>query len=400
VKNATFRGVSVLSGLALAGSLGAACTSSIGPAISADGGLAPPDAANLDASAALADASLPTDGSALDGSFSPLAPDAATADAGLADALPPLDVVVPVLPPTTATMTGPGLDTCGVTPGPCAQTLGVPGGTYAVSISSGTPATVSPYRLDKFKVTVGRFRKFTEAWLGGWRPAAADGKHVHVNGGRGLARTEGGFEAGWQSAWNGWVGSRSEAQQPLTSLDASTWNTSLACTGTIGTSYAAWTPTAASHESWPINCVSWYEAQAFCIWDGGFLPSEIEWDFAVVGGTEGRSFPWGAGAVDPTRALYGVQQLAPVGLKPAGDGRWGHSDMLGMLSEFVYDVSVTNYAANCTDCAHDSVNGMRTTRGTNFRSSDTTLGFVTGIGRSGLNVGQRAYHVGFRCARP
>jgi formylglycine-generating enzyme required for sulfatase activity len=269
-----------------------------------------------------------------------------------------------------------------------------------VSIDALTPATVSPYRLDKYKVTVGRFRKFAEAWLGGWRPAESTGKHLHVNGGRGLARTEGGFEAGWQSTWNGWIGTPSQASQPLATLDAATWNTGLACTGTIGTTYAAWTATPGVRESWPINCVNWYEAQAFCIWDGGFLPSEIEWDFAAVGGTEGRRFPWGSASTDTTRALYGVQQLTPVGLKPAGDARWGNSDMLGMLSEFVYDVRVTQYAANCTDCAHDSVNGERTIRGTNFRSSDATLNFVTGIGRSGLNVGQRGYHVGFRCARP
>jgi formylglycine-generating enzyme required for sulfatase activity len=54
------------------------------------------------------------------------------------------------------------------------------------------PATISSFRLDRFEVTVGRFRKFTAAWDGGFRPAAGAGKHGHLNGGQGLAASAGG----------------------------------------------------------------------------------------------------------------------------------------------------------------------------------------------------------------
>jgi formylglycine-generating enzyme required for sulfatase activity len=37
------------------------------------------------------------------------------------------------------------------------------------------------------------------------------------------------------------------------------------------------TSSAGSKENLPINCVNWWESYAFCIWDGGFLPSEAEW---------------------------------------------------------------------------------------------------------------------------
>jgi formylglycine-generating enzyme required for sulfatase activity len=379
----------------------AACTSDVGPASPIDAGYTSPDAASLDAAslpdvwapdASLPDASLPVDSGAV--------VDAASSDAGLADALPPLDVFVPILPPTTAAMTGPGLDTCGSTPGSCAATVRLPGGTYDVRIDPATPATVSSYRLDTYKVTVGRFRKFTEAWLGGWRPAEGAGKHLHTNGGRGLARVEGGFESGWQSAWNGWVGAPSQAPQPLTSLDAGTWSANLACRSATGPAAATWSAVAGTRESWPMNCATWVEAQAFCIWDGGFLPSEIEWDFAAIGGSEGRTFPWGTDPVSPARALYAAQQLEPVGSRPAGVGRWGHAEMLGTLGEFVMDSRVTSYASRCVDCAHESTTRDRTTRGTNFRSSAVTVTAVSSVGRSGMELDIRSDAYGFRCARP
>ena len=63
------------------------------------------------------------------------------------------------------------------------------------------PATVSGFRLDKYLVTVGRFRQFVEAWNGGagYLPAAGSGKHTHLNGGQGLANSgaAGTYETGW-----------------------------------------------------------------------------------------------------------------------------------------------------------------------------------------------------------
>ena len=56
---------------------------------------------------------------------------------------------------------------------------------------------------------------------------------------------------------------------------------------------ATWTNTEGSQENLPINGVNWYEAYAFCIWDGGFLPSEAEWVYAAAGGSLAAGVPVG-----------------------------------------------------------------------------------------------------------
>ena len=155
--------------------------------------------------------------------------------------------------------------------------LGVDGG----PTGEADPATVSGFRLDKYLVTVGRFRQFVSAWNAGWTPSAGSGKHTHLNGGNGLSATGGGLRAGL--GHGGQPQHCADERQPLgrmRSIPAS----------------ATWTASAASQENLPINCVNWWESYAFCIWDGGFLPSEAEWEYAAAGGSQQREYPWGSAA--------------------------------------------------------------------------------------------------------
>jgi formylglycine-generating enzyme required for sulfatase activity len=262
------------------------------------------------------------------------------------------------------------------------------------------PATVSGFRLDKYLVTVGRFRQFVAAWNNGtgWVPAAGSGKHTHLNGGQGLANTAGGYETGW-------VASDSTNITPT--------KTNLAC----DPNYATWTNTAGTQENLPMNCVNWYEAYAFCIWDGAFLPSEAEWEYAATGGSQQHAYPWGStapGTACPGTgceyAIYncdypngsgscsGVANIAPVGTASLGAGLWGQLDLAGELYEWDLD-SAPGYADPlCTNCANLPPAFSPVVLGGSFQDVNVRY-YWDPPSRNLYNPSARLNYIGFRCAR-
>lgn len=67
----------------------------------------------------------------------------------------------------------------------------------------------------------------------------------------------------------------------------------------------------------PVVGVSFHEAQAFCKWAGGFLPSEQQWE-AAARGSRGYQYPWGGSWEDGicNSAEAGLGVTSPVGLFP------------------------------------------------------------------------------------
>jgi formylglycine-generating enzyme required for sulfatase activity len=266
------------------------------------------------------------------------------------------------------------------------------------------PATVSAFRLDKYLVTVGRYRQFVAAWSGGYYPCSGSGKHTHLNLGQGLANSAsaGTYETGWDATdWNN-----------ATDIDPTGPN--LNC----NTYYATWTPTdTGGQENLPINCVTWYEAYAFCIWDGGFLPSEAEWEYAAAAGNREREYPWGStapGTACPGAgcdyAVYscyypsgsgsctGVSSIAPVGYASMGAGYFGQLDLEGEVLEWNLDWYNGTYVDPCTDCAYlpTTPASYRVVRGGYF------LNVARGLlpsRRLDFYPSARDRNYGFRCAR-
>jgi formylglycine-generating enzyme len=330
---------------------------------------------------------------------------------------------------------GAGMTNCG--PGgsgteSCCTSLEVTGGTYfraydepssdggfQMTADGGTfadyPATVSSFSLDKYLVTVGRFRQFVNAWYSGWRPAPGSGKHVHLNGGLGLAdssKDPGAYEPGWIVADDGAVLPKS-----IGDVEAGVAFSILTCdfSGDSGF-YYTWTSSPGTQENLPINCVDWYDATAFCIWDGGFLPSEAEWGYAASGGSQQRLYPWGSTPPGTTNAyaIYGdgmggcdypgapatcsgVTNIAPVGTAALGAGLWGQLDLAGELFEWNLDWP-GGEAEMCTDCAYLNSNQplLRVYRGGAYDEDVLSLRSLSFQKNSPTEPYSNA---GFRCAR-
>lgn len=297
---------------------------------------------------------------------------------------------------------GPGLTGCGPDGGAsCCESLLVTGGTFLRSfdnvyaLDKNNLATVSGFRLDRFEVTGARFRAFVGAVVGGWRPASGAGRHTHLPGG-GLTQAGGPLlEPGWDGAWN--------SQLFPTKAE---WTSALSCDVP-----ATWTSAPGGNEQLPINCITRIEAYAFCIWDGGFLPSETEWNYAATGGDEQRVFPWStppqSSAIDCTfgnfrpdpDAAFCAGKPVPPGLYPKGAARWGHADMSGNLYERTLD-GYADYLAPCIDCVNlrpgQPLNHYIVRGGSYYTTGPTG---VSANARPSDPETLRATGFGFRCAR-
>jgi sulfatase modifying factor 1 len=325
------------------------------------------------------------------------------------------DAAPPPPTPQSCLTPGPGISDCTSSTGSCCAGSILPEGNVLRSydgVTSGYttaafPATVASFWLDQYEVTVGRFRRFVTAVVGGWLPAAGSGKHSYLNAGEGLADdgdAAGPTELGWDTNWNGAIGTTADA-----------WNTALACKQATAT----WTPTAGANEHLPASCMNWYEAYAFCIWDGGFLPTEAEWNYAASGGDEQRVYPWSVPAssmsIDCSYANYygasmGTDYCVMPGMgvpgaegatnavgseSPLGDGKWGQSDLAGNVFEWTLDYFAP-YVSPCSNCAFFTPTAARVIRGGAF-GNPASLEITSA--RNSDDPLSRTSSLGVRCAR-
>ena len=283
----------------------------------------------------------------------------------------------------------------------CCASLPVTGGTFYRSYDAVDatdtryPATVADFYLDKYEATVGRFRQFVNARKGTVAnpPAAGDGIHPTL------------ANSGWDPAWNGNL-----------AADTAGLKAALKCDSTFKT----WTDDAlGGNESRPQNCMNWYEAFAFCAWDGGRLPTEAEWNYAAAGGGEQRYYPWSSPPsstiIDASRASYWDSTLGGctgngnpdcvstdiivVGSKPAGNGKWGHADLGGNVFEWTVDQwdGSRAYPTPCDNCADQTAAPYRAIRGGYF---NYYASFVrASVRASSVSPVYGSYSLGVRCAR-
>jgi formylglycine-generating enzyme len=268
------------------------------------------------------------------------------------------------------------------------------------------PVTVASYALDRYAVTVSRFRAFVNAYVSSTASAPADGAGAHplIAG------------SGWSSTWNQELPADQQTFRDGAHLGC---GSKLDWYDTSMQEYQTWTADPGGNEDRPVNCVNWYEAFAFCIWDGGRLATEAEWEYAAAGGEENRVYVWGNAAPDCTvtnfynypgdtwgeQCLNGVSvgcgfKPVPVGsVSPKGDGRWGHSDMDGNVYEWTLDWYGPYSAQARENYANLSPGDRRVARG-GFFYVDYAEGQRAAYRRERDAVPEDHWVMfGFRCAR-
>jgi formylglycine-generating enzyme required for sulfatase activity len=97
-------------------------------------------------------------------------------------------------------------------------------------------------------------------------------------------------------------------------------------------------------QSYPASLIKWREAQAYCDWVGGHLPTEAEWEKAARG-SDGRTYQWG-NEWDPRRCNAisgGPHRPESAGSFPGCHSPYGVLDQTGSMWEWTLDWYQTDY---------------------------------------------------------
>lgn len=148
----------------------------------------------------------------------------------------------------------------------------------------------------------------------------------------------------------------------------------------------------------PVIGVSWDQAQAYCAWTQGALPTEAQWEKAARGVNE-DIYPWGDAkpACNLLNFGYCVGRTTDVDAFPKGISSYGLFDMAGNVFEWVSDWYNQNYyskspSANPTGPQSGE---YRVIRGSSFETSSNQISSTI---RRFNEQGDSGRDIGFRCA--
>ncbi len=157
-------------------------------------------------------------------------------------------------------------------------------------------------------------------------------------------------------------------------------------------------------EQHPVNCVNWRQADAFCNWIGGRLPTEAEWECAAKGGRN-HKYPWGNQRASCQYAVMDFQgngcgkgHTWPVCSKSSGSTPLGICDMAGNVWEWTSDCYKKNYSTLTGDNYSDQEAEceLKVLRGGGWDSIER---YLSTFSRGGNWPDFKFNHIGFRCVK-
>jgi formylglycine-generating enzyme required for sulfatase activity len=145
-------------------------------------------------------------------------------------------------------------------------------------------------------------------------------------------------------------------------------------------------PERANH---PVNCVTWFEAEAYCKAYGKRLPSEPEWEWVARGETRGSTFPWGE-APPARRACWDGEGNG------AGKGERKATCVVGTHPRSTSPDGLQDLAGNVREWTATESGRFRVLRGGSW--GDSLPEFLSAGFRGWNAPDERMELTGFRCA--
>ncbi len=148
-------------------------------------------------------------------------------------------------------------------------------------------------------------------------------------------------------------------------------------------------------EDHPVANVTFQDAEAYCKWAGGRLPTEAEWEKAARG-PEGYAFPWGNEWKDASCNCNeaGYSNVVPVG-EVAGDvSGYGVHDTLGNVTEWTSD-KFKPYPNSPKKSDPNYNKGFIVVRGASYAIKGRSFSLWI----RGAYLPKSQYGIGFRCVK-